>query len=149
MGSSVKKSLIGLINRQAEEVLLDKWTLDLVRSVYEKARQGLTMDAIFGYLGYRKRVAQGENKARVQRVIKSIRTNRWNVADDIEALQKKAEETRKERQLDRQIRDTWYMQQAEVASRIPPGKRGGRGGKSRSRKEDHKPRDRSAYWSGV
>lgn len=135
--NKVKDALEGLTQRNEGDALLDDWTIRLLNAVYERALDGLTNAEIVGYVAYRKRIAKGPDKDKAQRVIKAIKTDRWGVASDVAALQNVAAERRRARRENRQIRETWYMQQREVNAMIPDNRRGGGGKSGRSRKRDH------------
>jgi len=137
MDAYVRDALKALMQRNKGDELLDKPTLELCKAVYKRARRGATVAELTGYVAYRKRVAQGEDKTRAQRVLKAIKTNRWGIADDIAQLQEIAADERAARRERQQIRETWFMQISEANARIPENKRGkGRkSGRSRSRKD--------------
>lgn len=145
MDAYVRDALKALMQRNEGDEFLDKPTLELCKAVYKRARRGATVAELTGYVAYRKRVAQGEDKTRAQRVLKAIKTNHWGVGDDIAQLQGVAEDERAARRQNRQIREVWYMQQREVNARIPENKRG-RGSKSGRNRSGDVGKPRTPEW---
>src|SRR5690606_4791038 len=59
--------------------LMAHLTEGIVEHVIKRALDGWTCHELHGYLVYRKRMAEGEDKVKVQRVSKALRTDRWGL----------------------------------------------------------------------
>lgn len=110
--------------KELNDPLLDDWTLALIRHVYEHALEGYTMGQLLGYISYRKRIADRTNKEKARRVLSALKTNRWGLRDDVEALQQEAKARLDAERLARDAREVYYETIADANSRIPDGKRG-------------------------
>jgi len=125
--------------------LLDDWTLALIRHVYEHALEGYTMAQLMGYVSYRKRCAPKEHKESARRVLKALKTNRWGLRDDVEALQQEAQARRDSERLSREAREAFRESISDAKRLIPDSKRG-RGRRGRKAKRDTELR-RAPAWT--
>lgn len=115
---------------------LDEETLRLCGRVLRRARMGHTLHELVSYLGYERSVARTrEDKERVRRVVRAVKTNRWGLRDAVEAAQAEA---RQRRQKQKVAAAAVWAYRDEIRTKkglIPPNKRG-RGGGGRRRKKD-------------
>lgn len=127
--------------REFKDPLLDDWTLALIRNVYEHALEGYTMGQLLGYISYRKRIADRTNKEKARRVLSALKTNRWGLRDDVEALQQEAQARRDSERLSREAREVFRETIADAQRLIPEGKRGRvrRNGRKAKRNKEHRP----------
>ncbi len=118
---------------------LDDMTVRLCRTVIERASEGHTTQQLQGYMAYRRRIAEGEDRVRVQRVRKALSTNRWGLLDVVQRARTEARQRLRGERDGRAARQAFYDQIAAVNATIPPNKRGrGSGGRRRGRKDDRR-----------
>lgn len=120
---------------KVDDPLLDHFTKRLIWRVLDRAFEGWTIQEIHGYLVYRKRVAEGEDKLKVQRVIKALRTNRWGLRAAIVDGRMTYREAKLDARESEMAREVYREVIAEANSRIPADRRGGGNKSGRKRKK--------------
>src|SRR5690606_24100122 len=132
--SGMRRTHMGYTYNQAEIItrvaciddpLMDEFTQKLVKHVIDRALEGWTFNELHGYLVYRKRMAEGEDKVKVQRVIKALRTDWWGLKQAVIEAQADFRGRVQDARERRMAREVFYEVVAEANSRIPADRRGG------------------------
>lgn len=121
---------------------LDEQTLRLCGRVLRRARMGHTLQELVSYLGYERSVAHTrEDKERVRRVTKAIKTNRWGLRTAVEAAQAEARQRHQQQKVAAGAVWAYHDEIRRTKSLIPPNKRGrGSGGRRKRDKPASPPR---------
>ena len=122
-----------------DDPIMDDFTKGIVEHVIKRALDGWTFHELHGYLVYLKRMAEGEDKVKVQLVSKALRTDRWGLQQAVIEAQADFRGRVQDARERRMAREVFYEVVAEANSRIPADRRGG-GNKSGRRRKKPTPR---------